>query len=289
MKHINKLLLVVMLLSMVAACQPVAPVNGEIKVLAIESFLGDLTSQVAGGSVTVETLIPAGIDLHGYQPSPQDIARAADANLIIANGAGLEGWLQDVILGASQKPALIEASAGIPLVDDDPHVWLDPILVQAYVDNIRAGLSALIPAESTQFAANAVKAKISLIELDGWIREQVALIPADRRILVTNHESLGYFAARYGFTVLGSIIPSHDAIAETSAQHLTELISQIKATGAPAIFLETGSNPQLALQLEQETGIKVVTGFYTHSTDDAAPTYADMMRANVLKIVEALR
>ena len=258
-------------------------------ILAVESFLGDLTRRIAGDALVVDTLISPGIDLHGFQPSPQDIARISKAKVVIANGAGLEGWLQPILNKTSTSLTIIEASAGIPLVDDDPHLWLDPILVKTYIDNIERALSDFEPSQSALFSNNAEDLKQDLDQLDAWIRQQVEQIPLERRIFITNHESLGYFSNRYGFTLLGSIIPSHDSLAETTAQHITELINQIKLTGAPAIFLETGSNPKLAQQLEAETGVKVISGLYTHSIDDQASTYLNMMRANVNKIVNALR
>ncbi len=277
------------LLILVSSCTVQVGNEKDAPILAVESFLGDLTRRIAGDALVVDTLISPGIDLHGFQPSPQDIARIAKAKVIIANGAGLESWLQPILNKTSTSLTIIEASAGIPLVDDDPHLWLDPILVKNYVDNIEQALSDFEPTQSTLFSNNAEELKQDLDLLDAWIRQQVEQIPLKRRLLITNHESLGYFARRYGFTLLGSIIPSHDALAETTAQHITELISQIKLTSAPAIFLETGSNPKLAEQLEAETGVKVISGLYTHSTDDQALTYIEMMRANVNKIVDALR
>jgi manganese/iron transport system substrate-binding protein len=122
--------------------------------------------------------------------------------------------------------------------------------------------------------------------------EQVAQIPAERRLLVTNHESFGYFADRYGFRIVGAIVPSVSTGAAPSAQQLAMLVDRIKATGAPAVFLETGANPQLADQLAQETGVRVVTGLYTHSIsapDGPAPTYLEMLRYNTQAIVEALK
>ena len=113
-----------------------------------------------------------------------------------------------------------------------------------------------------------------------------------RRLLVTNHESFGYFADRYGFRVVGTVIPSVSTGASPSAQQLASLVDHLKATNAPAIFLETGANPQLANQLAQEIGIKIVNDLYTHSVTESsgnAPTYIDMMRYNVQKIVEALK
>ena len=109
---------------------------------------------------------------------------------------------------------------------------------------------------------------------------------------MTNHESFGYFADRYGFKIIGTIMPSVSTGSAPSAQQLARLIDQIKATGATAIFLETGTNPQLAKQVANETGIKVVTELYSHSITDAsgpAPTYLDMMKSNVTAIVAALK
>ena len=117
-------------------------------------------------------------------------------------------------------------------------------------------------------------------------------MPAERRLLVTNHESLGYFADRYGFKVVGTIIPSVGTSASPSAQQMAQLTDQIRRTGARAVFLETGTNPQLAEQLARETGVKVVTGLYTESTTEAngpAPTYVDMLRHDTRVIVDALK
>jgi len=121
---------------------------------------------------------------------------------------------------------------------------------------------------------------------------QVSQIQPEHRLLVTNHESFGYFASRYGFRVVGAVIPSLSSEAAPSAQQIAALIDKIKESGAPAIFLETGANPNLAQQIADETGIKVVTGLYTHSISEPngpAPSYVEMMKYNVTLIVEALK
>ena len=120
-------------------------------------------------------------------------------------------------------------------------------------------------------------------ELDRWIADRVKEVPEANRLLVTNHESFGYFADRYGFKIIGTVMPSISTGSAPSAQQLAQLIDHIKPTGAKAIFLETGTNPQLADQVAQETGIKVVTNLYSHSITAAsgpAPTYIDMMKFN---------
>ena len=271
------------------------------RVLAVESFLGDIAQNVAGDRLTVEILIPLGVDPHAYQPTPRDAARVTDADVLILNGAGLESFLDSLLQnsgGAHQT--VIKAADGLtPLPDPsgehpegDPHFWLDPNNVIKYVENIRDGLSLADPAGATVYATNANAYISGMNALDTWIKSQVQSVPTARRQLVTNHETFGYFAARYGFTIVGAIVPSISSGAAPSAQELAGLIDTIRTSGAPAIFLETGSNLQLADQIASETGVKVVTGLYTHSlsaADGPAATYIDMMKYDVTTIVDALK
>jgi len=301
-----------------------------LKALAVETFLADIAQNVAGDRLKVAALIPIGVDPHGFEPTPQDVARIAESQVLIVNGAGFETWLEDVLANAGGQRTVIVASAGLtmrepgsaeaahrhadeehqqgaaaaaatPSADEhaghpdhegDPHFWLDPINAIKYTENIRDGLSQADPGGAAIYARNADAYIAKLKELDAWIREQVKPIPVERRLLVTNHESFGYFADRYGFTIVGAVIPSVSTGASPSAQQMAQLVEHIRATGAPAIFLETGTNPQLARQLAQETGIKVATGLFTHSITEAngpAPTYIDMMKYNVKAIVDGLK
>ena len=266
------------------------------RILAVESFLADIAQNVAGDRLTVETLIPLGVDPHACQPTPRDAAKVADCTVLIVNGAGIEAFLDPLLVNAGGQRRVITASAGLTPRPDaqgehpqgDPHFWLDPNRVIQYVENIRAGLSQADPEGASVYAANAAAYIEQLKALDLWIAQQAATVQPERRLLVTNHESLGYFADRYGFTVVGAVIPSVSTDASPTAQQMAALIEQIKATGAPAIFLETGANPQLAQQIAAETGVKVVADLYTHSLsapDGPAPTYIDMMKYNVSRIV----
>jgi manganese/iron transport system substrate-binding protein len=160
-----------------------------------------------------------------------------------------------------------------------------------YVQNIRDALSRVDPAGEKIYGANADAYIRQLRELDAWIAGQVAAIPAEKRLLVTNHESFGYFADRYGFRIVGTVIPSVSTEASPSARQLVQLVDGLKASGARAVFVEAGGNPQLARQVAQEAGIPVVTELYTHSLTDGsgpAPTYLDLMRYDVKTIVDAL-
>ncbi len=271
------------------------------RILAVESFLADITRNITGDRLIVDSLIPVGVDPHAYQPTPQDAAKVADANVLIINGINLESFLQPLLESAgNSRQQVITASYGLTpakvtsgtQVEEDPHFWLDPTKVITYVENIRDGLSKADPAGAPLYASNADKYIAQLKDLDTWISGQVNTISPARRLLVTNHETFGYFAARYGFKIVGSIMPSVSSGASPSAQELAALIDQVQLTGTPAIFLDTGSNPQIADQIASETGVKVVTDLYTHSLSAAggpAATYIDMMKFDVGSIVSALK
>jgi ABC-type Zn uptake system ZnuABC Zn-binding protein ZnuA len=282
--------------------------TGRLSVLAVETFLADITRNVAGTRADVQALLPLGADPHSFEPTPADVAKVANSAALIINGQGLEDFLQKLLDSAGGRRAIINASRGLPVrtpsaeesggvVDTDhplgdPHFWLAPTQVMSYVVNIRDGLIGLDPAGANEYRTNADAYLQKLRTLDLWVREQAAQIPVERRVLVTNHESLGYYADAYGFKIIGAIVPSVSSSASPSAQQLARLIDRIKAAHAPAVFLEAGTNATLAEQLARETGIRVVTGLYTHSTsapDGPAPDYIGMIRYNTTAIIEALK
>jgi ABC-type Zn uptake system ZnuABC Zn-binding protein ZnuA len=283
-----------------------------IRVIAAEGFLADMIRQVGGERVEVKSLIPPGVEPHGYEPTPQDVAAVAGARLLVVNGAGLESFLSKLLNNAGRSSTVVEASTGIASrkaregeavesvserpptsapVDMDPHFWLDPQRAVRYVENIRDALMAADPGGVKQYTAKAEAYIARLRELDRWIAAQVSEIPPADRMLVTNHESLGYFADRYGFRVIGTIIPSVSAEAAPTARQLARLVDALKSARARALFLETGASPALARQVAREAGVAVVTELYTHALSDAsgpAPTYVAMMEYDAKTIVAAL-
>lgn len=259
-------------------------------ILADTSFMADIVKNVSGEEWEVVALVPLGADPHSYEPAPQEAKLLAESRAIVINSTGLIPQLDNLIAGVKRTDFMvIEAAAGIPGASEDPHVWLDPNNVITYVDNIAEGLATLDPSGKKEYEANAQNYSETLRELDAWIRTQVSSIPPERRLLVTSHESLSYFAKRYGFRIVGTIFPTVSGEGSPSAQQMAALIEDIRAAGAPAIFLETGSNADLALQVARETGVKVVTDLYTASLGEKASTYVEMMRWNVNLIVEALK
>lgn len=305
-----------------AACQPIASPqaaktggNAKIKVLAVETFLADITRNIAGQRAEVDSLIPLGMDPHVFQPNPQDVVKIADSELLILNGAGFESWAQETLDNAGGSRLVIEASAGLsprePKPDEeshdheaeapeenahehaiDPHFWLDPLQVIRYAENIRDGLIQADPAGKDEYTSNTVRYIAQLKELDGWIRGQIETIPPEKRIIVTNHESFGYFADRYGLRIVGTVIPSISTDSAPSAMQMAKLVDVIRQTGVSAVFVESGANLKLADQVAQETGVKVISDLYTHSittADGVAPSYISMMQHNVRAIVEGLK
>ncbi len=285
-----------MLIGLLLACNGPAEETPPppLRVVAVETFLADIAQNVAGERFQVQSLLPPGVEPHDYEPTPRDIAQLAECDLLIVNGAGLEGFLERLLESTGGRTHVIVASAGLAEMAGtaDPHFWLDPNLVIRYVENIRDGLSQTDPEGRALYARNAETYIAQLRALDRWIASQVQEIPPDRRLLVTEHQVLGYFADRYGLHIVGSLIQGTSPEAAPSAQHLTRLVEDIRASGAPAIFLEVGENRQLAQQIAAEAGVRVVGGLYTHSLsgpDGPAPTYIEMMRHNTRLIVEALK
>jgi len=269
--------------------------GGAPDILTTTSILADVTRHVVGDRFSVESLLPVGADPHSYQPVPQDATRISGSKVLVIHGAEYEGFLQSLLENAGEKEYLIDASTSLHLLSDDqgtdPHLWLDPNNVIAYTENIREGLIEFDPDGGEIYDANANAYIDQLTELDAWIKEQVAQVEPQRRVLVTNHEAFGYFAERYGFQVIGAIIPSFSSDSAPAARQMADLIDQIRLYQAPAIFLDASDNPDLAQQIASETGVRVVTDLHLESltTGGSAATYVDMMKDNVTKIVQALQ
>jgi len=277
-----------------AACSGTAAPD----ILTTTTILADVTQNIVGDRFSVGALLPVGADPHSYQPTPQDTAKITESKVLVVNGAEYEHFLEALLENANREGALVEASAGLRLRTDpetehgvDPHLWLDPKNVIVYVENIREELTHFDPEGAEVYQSNASAYITQLEELDAWIDRQIAQIEPERRLLVTNHEAFGYFAERYGFTVVGTVIESFSSDASPSAQQMAALVDQIKLYEAPAIFLDASDNPALAQQIAAETGVKVVTDLHLESLTDGAPaaTYIDLMKYNVTRIIEALK
>lgn len=232
----KKLMIMIFVLALLAACQPAGQVaqsggaQTTLKVVAAETFLADIAQNVAGDRVKIDALMPIGVDPHGFEPTPTDVAKITDSQVLIVSGAGFEAFLDELLRNAGGTRVVIEAAMGLasrqprageiadPDHAGDPHFWLDPNNVIKYVENIRDGLSKVDPDGAATYAANAAAYIAKLKELDRWIADWVKDIPEANRKLVTNHESFGYFADRYGFQIIGTVMPSVSTGSAPSAQ-----------------------------------------------------------------------
>lgn len=298
----------IMVLMLATGCStPSVSVAGQKKVIAAETFLMDMAKNIGGERIAVDSLVPAGTDPHTYEPTPRDGARIAESDLVIVNGAELESWIEPLLKNVGAEKKVVVASEGLKNrstiaagrqndahghSETDPHFWLDPKSVLIYIENIRKALEVIDPVGKETYANNYRAYSHLLEDLDLWISLKTGEVPVDRRLFVTNHESLGYFADRYGFKIVGTVIPSSSTEATPTAKQISVLIEQIKQLNVPAIFLETGANPQLAIQIERETGAKVVLDLNTHSVDKnktGQTSYIEMMKTMVETIVQALQ
>jgi zinc/manganese transport system substrate-binding protein len=264
----------------------------KINVIATISIIGDVVKNVAGGSVKLVTLVGPDGDAHEYEPIPADSVNIAKADIIFENGLHLEHWLDKLYEASGSKAKRIVVSQGVsPRIfednpsENDPHAWQDVTNVILYTKNVRNALDALDPANKDLYNANAQNYIQKLQALDTWVKEQVALIPVDKRKLVTNHDALGYFARRYGFQIIGAVIPSATTeAADPSAKEITDLLGIIKANGVHAIFSENMANPKLAETLAKEAGVAVGPELYTDALGPVGSdgeTYLKMIKYNV--------
>ena len=283
---------------LLTACSAVPETDTqELTVVASTQIVGDVVSSISGEQVDVTFLIPSGTDPHAYEPTPQDAVRLTEADLIFVNGFGLEQTLQHLLV--DQQAKVVNTSEGISpltLVEEgesgsDPHVWMNPVNVEIWADNIAQALTEADPANAQTYRENSEAYKSEIELLDSWVADQVSQIPEENRKLVTDHESFGYFADHYGFEIVGAIIPSYSTLSEPSAGELAQLEAAINQFGVKAIFVGVSLNPTLADRIAQDTGVQLVP-IYTESLSDkdgSAHTYLEMIHFDVESIVAALK
>ena len=265
--------------------------DGPLAVVASTTILADLARQVGGPRVEVRSLLPTNADAHDFEPAPEDVATIEDADVVFTVGLGYDDWAADLVEAADTEAAVAVATAGVETLADDPHVWFDPIRVKTMVATIAAGLAAVDPDGAATYEARRTAYQAQLDALDAAIAAAVATIPPERRKLVTNHEALGYYAARYGLTVVGTVIPSLETTAEPSAEEIAALLDVIEREGVPAVFAETSANPDLAREVAEQAGVEIVENLYTESLGEpgsGADTYLGLMATDTRLIVEAL-
>ena len=304
----------------VARTQEAAPV----RVVSTSSILDDLVRRVGGDRIASHVLVPPGGDSHAFAPTPADGAALVDAAVIFAIGLDFEPWLAGLVDSTGTGAAVVEVSTDVPLLtlapppgaapaddarpaapaaDDeqaaaggigefDPHIWHDVTNAIIMVENIRDALSAADPDYADTYRANAEAYIAELTALDSWVQEQINFLPADQRKLVTSHDSLGYFANRYGLSLVGTAFGSLSTEAgDPSAAQIAALVTAIQAEQVNAIFAENVSNPALMEAIAAEAGVALAPSLYTDALGEpgsGVETYVDLITFNTEQIVGAL-
>ena len=279
-----------------AGCSPdtVPSTRTGLRIVTTTTVFADIIRNVGGDFVTVESIIPAGVGPEDYEPKPDDAKALVGADLIVSNGAGLDDFLDKLIAAAGEGSAhRLVLADGIPTLTVDgevnPHFWLDPSLVaDHYLPAISASLSALDGAHSAAFAANSSAYAGKIRAMDEVNRTSLAAVPEANRKLVTFHDAFPYFAAHYGFQLVGVILPNVGQ--EPSAAQLARLVETVKGSGVKAVFSESQFNPKLVQTLADEAGVtRVVTTLYNDTVGPPPQdTYLGMMTWDVGEIVKAL-
>jgi zinc/manganese transport system substrate-binding protein len=302
-------------LLVLTGCGQAAGEEDGLQVVATTSIWGDVVTNIVGDDANVEVLIPVGADAHDFEPTSAQIAALQEADLVIANGLGLEEPMEDILESAAADGANIYEVAPdldpLPLSEeeseddhgedhgeedshdhegDDPHVWFDPLRMATAAELIAERLAEIDSSIDWQTRASDYAAE--LVRTDEEITQIVAAIDPEDRKIVTNHEALGYFASRYGFDVIGVVIPGGSTLADPSSADLAALVEEIEHEGVETIFAETTQPTRLAEAVAAEVGREVtVIELYTESLDDPgseADSLIGLLLTDARLIAEAL-
>lgn len=277
-----------------------------LQVVASFSILADLAEQVGGEAVQVHALVGRDADAHVFRPTPTDAKRLAQADLVVVNGLGFEGWLDRLVRASGFKGPVVVASAGVRTVPSrphahhghshgkdgagaDPHAWQDPTRVQRYVDNLRDAFSAARPALAAEFAARAAAYKAELQSLDTATRASLSRLPAERRRVLSSHDAFVYFADAYGVTFLAA--RSSTSGREPSAAEVARLIDEVRRQRAVAVFVENIQDARLVQRIADEAGARVGGRLYSDALSASgteADSYLKLAAHNARTILAAL-
>ncbi|GAC1535164.1 MAG: metal ABC transporter substrate-binding protein [Candidatus Velthaea sp.] len=279
-------------LILVAGCSraPESAVPGHIRVVATTSTLASLAAAVTRDPAVVRSLVPVGASPEDYQPAPQDIEAVHQADVLIENGANLEGWLQSTLDNARNSHVkIVVASAGLPVVDQNPHLWMDPEYARAYVRKIRDAMVAADPPNAERYRRNADAYDVQLRALKDRTQKKIATIPPAQRAMIVFHNAFQYYNARFGLRTVGVVTINPGA--EPSPKHIADLVTLARANHVRAIFGEPQFSPKLTTALAQSAGISVVPELYDDSvgTDPNVSTYVGMIDYDTDTIVAALK
>lgn len=275
---------------------PVAAQTGAA-VVATFSILADMARVIGGDAITVATLVPPDGDAHTWEPSPADLRRVHDADVLIENGLGLEGWMTRLPQAAGFSGLRITAANHVTArtmsehghTVTDPHAWQDAANGVLYARSIAEGLAHAIPAAARDISARAASYIAEIDATDRWIHATLASIPPEKRRILTSHDAFGYYGARYNITLRA--VQGINTENEPSARDLATLIAQIRRENIRAVFVENMTNPRLAATVARESGATLGQTVYSDALSQnggPADTYLAMLHHNTTLFAAAM-
>jgi ABC-type Zn uptake system ZnuABC Zn-binding protein ZnuA len=271
--------------------QTVAQSTGaKIRVATTISTLNSIVQGVGGDHVTVKNIVPVGASPETFEPAPQDVAVVADAQVLVENGAGLETWLDRLLRDAGGRNLrIVIGAAGLPVKDDNPHLWMDPVYAKHYVAQIRDALIAVDPANANDYRRNADAYDRQLDDLIAGVRAQIASVPPSHRYMIVFHNAWQYYNDRFGITTLGFV--ERNPGQEPNPQQIAALIDLAKAHHLHGVFSEPEYSPKLLYAIAQGAGINVVEDLYDDSigTGPRVGNYISMLMYDTNVIVKTMK
>lgn len=272
-----------LLLVLLAGCGESPGDGGRTLVVATTAHATDIARTVVADSAEVRGLVPAGVDPHDYELRPSDADLLARADLVVRSGGEIDAWVEDVLPGDA---AVHELDTG-----DEPHWWHDPVRAVAATGGLVERLRAVDPGRAGDYDGAGKAFAQELAEVDARIERCVSTLPAARRKLVTTHDALGAFAERYGFEVVGTVIPARTTRAQASSADVAELVGAVRQAGVRTIFPESSVAPEVERAVAREAGARIGPPLFADTLGpqgSGAETYLGSLTVNARRIVEAL-
>lgn len=260
------------------------------------TVLADMAQNVAGDHLTVESLTKPGAEIHEYEPTPSDVSKAHDADLILNNGLGLEAWFEQFTQDTDAKTVTVSDGVDVINIEDgeaagtpNPHAWMSPENAQIYVDNIADAFAELDPEHADDYRANAEAYSAELEKIGTELKDELGTLPQNHRALVTCEGAFSYLAEDAGLTEKYLWAVNSDA--QVSAGHITEISDYVSQNEVPAVFCESTVSDSTMQQIVSETDTEFGGKLYVDSLSEEGgdvPTYLDLLRYDANTISNAL-
>ncbi len=272
--------------------------SGKKKVVTSFTIIADMAREVAGDAAIVESITRPGAEIHGYDPTPKDIVKAQDADLVLWNGMNLELWFRKFFSNVKDVPSAVLTEGIEPMGISEgpysgkpnPHAWMSPSNAVIYVENIRKALVKVDPANEKTYTENAAAYSAKIKALDAPVREKLAEIPENQRWLVSSEGAFSYLCANYGLRQL--YLWPINADAQGTPQQVKRVIDGVRENNIPVVFSESTVSDKPARQVVKETGARYGGVLYVDSltaADGPAPTYLKLLEKNADTIVKGFQ